>query len=85
MNRLAVCFLYVVGLTIGYKKVCNSIYVTVTFKGVTGAVIVITCYISCIFVTNRARKLILVSMGRLLRPQNPMVVLAFPSDEWKGL
>ena len=68
-------------MTNGYKKVCYDVCVTVTFARVTGAVNNVTCYISSIFVTNRARKSMLVSMGRLLRATNPMVALGFLSDE----
>jgi hypothetical protein len=85
INLFSFWLFYIVGLTNGYKKVCYSIYVTVTFTCVTGAVINVTCYIISIFVTNRARKSMLASMGRFLRVTNPMVLLASPSDEWKGL
>ena len=71
----------IAGLTNGYKKVRNDVYVTVTFSCVTGAVKNVACYISSIFVNNRARKSMLVSMGRFLRARSPMVVLAFQSDE----
>jgi len=60
-------------------------YVTVTFFCVTGAVKNVNCYINSIFVTNRARNSMLVSIGRFLRTPNLMVVLTFPSDECKGL
>jgi hypothetical protein len=43
-NRLTFWFFYIVGLTNGYKKVCDDVYVTVTFSYVTGAVINVTCY-----------------------------------------
>ena len=85
INWFSFWFFYIVVLTIGYKKVSDDVYVTVTFSCVTGAVINVTCNISSIFVTNRARNSILLSMGRFLRATNPMVLLAFPSDEWKGL
>ena len=60
-------------------------YVTVTFFCVPGAVKSVNCYINSIFVTNRARNSMLVSIGRFLRTPNLMVVLTFPSDECKGL
>ena len=84
INFFSFWLFYIVGLTDGYKKVCYSIYVTVTLSCVTAALTYVTCYISSIFVTNRARNSMLVSSGRFLRPPNPMV-LAFPSDECKGL
>ena len=68
-------------MTNGYKKVCYDVYVTVTFARVTGAVNNVICYISSIFVTNRARKSMLASIGRFLRATNSMVLLASPSDE----
>jgi hypothetical protein len=63
------------------KKVANDVCVTVTFARITGAVNNVTCYISSNFVTNRARKSMLASMGRFLRATNSMVLLASPSDE----
>jgi hypothetical protein len=68
-------------VTNSYKKVCYDVCVTVIFARVTGAVNNVTCYISFIFVTNRARKSMLASMGRFLRATNSMVLLASPSDE----
>jgi hypothetical protein len=70
-----------VGVTNGYKKSCYDVCVTVTFARVTGVVHNVTGYISSIFVTNRARKSMLASMGRFLRATNSMVLLASPSDE----
>ena len=84
-EAILVRFFYIVGLTNSYKKVSDNVYVTVTFFRVTGAVNNVTCSISAIFVTNRARNSILVSIGRFLRALNLMVVLPFPSDECKGL